>query len=160
MQPWFQRQSREIQLFAILAVAIIGMISLSSCGSNSKKSAAETPASEAEINELADEVEEEEAEGAEEATNPSIPQNLEEIVIAHPKSEEATTAQLAKQIRTNEESSDPRHQQEASCSYLSEYKNYISYACLGYTLGGTSDAIGRIEITVNRNNGKVLVEEE
>lgn len=164
MQPWLQRQPREVRLiamsFAIVVIAAVGIISLASCGSSSAKSAAETSASEAEINELADEVEEEEAEGAEEAMNPSIPHNFEEVVIAHPRNEESTAAQLRQQIITNEESNDPTHQQEASCSWLSEYGHYVHYECMGYTLGGTSDAIGRVELTVNTNTGEVLVEGE
>jgi hypothetical protein len=41
-----------------------------------------------------------------------------------------------------QESSDPTHQQEASCSWLSEYSAYVHYVCMGYMLGGTNDAIG------------------
>ena len=163
MQPWFQRQSHEMRVivsgFAVLAIAVIGMFVLSSCGSSSKKSAAETPASEAEIDELADEVEEEEAEGAEEAMNPSIPQNFEEIIIAHPHNEEATRDQLEKQIVTNEENSDPAHEAQASCTYLSEHDEFINFSCLGFTVGSTNSAMGQIEVTVNRNTGEVLVGE-
>lgn len=162
MQPWFTKQSREVRLIiAGLALLVIAgvVVALVTSGSGGKSSGEES-ASAAEINELADEVEEEEAEGAEEAMNPSIPHNLNEVVIAHPKSEEATTAQLAQQIKTNELSNDPTHQQEASCSYLSEYGVYVHYSCIGYAMGGQSNGIGQIEVTVDRDTGEVLVEEE
>jgi outer membrane murein-binding lipoprotein Lpp len=156
MQLW----SREVRLiFAVLAMSVIGLTVLAGCGSSSKRSAAETPASEAEINELADEVEEEEAEGAEEAMNPSIPHGFEEMLIAHPQNEESTRDQLEKQIVTNEEHSDPAHEAQASCSYLSEHAEFINFSCLGFTVGSTNSAMGQIEVTVNRNTGEVLVGE-
>ena len=163
MVPWFKGLSQRAQLsifgagIALVVLVVVGVVALTS--GSSGKSAAETPASEAEVNELIKETEEAEGEAAEEATDPSIPRNLEKMIVAHPRNEVATEEQLKQQILTNGESSDPTHKQEASCSYTSSYSHYTHYICEGYSLGGQNSAIAQMEVTVNTDTGEVLVEE-
>lgn len=154
---WIKRVSSEtkIAIIAVLVIAgaVVAVIVLAG-GSGGKSAASEGP------HMTAQEGREAEEEVFGNPKNPMEPRNLNEVVIAHPKDEEATAAQLQRQIITNEESSDPTHKQEASCGYLSEYGHYISYHCFGYALGTQSSALGELEVTVNTDTGEVLVEEE
>jgi hypothetical protein len=157
VMTWFRQLSTEVRLIvAISVIAVVGMAVLAGCGSSSKKPAS----SEAKSHVTAQEGREAEEEAFGNPRNPDEPRSLEEMIVANPHNEVATEEQLKRQIITNEESSDPTNQQEASCSYLSEYGHYLHYICEGYTLGGQNSAIGQIEVTVNQNNGEVLVEEE
>jgi hypothetical protein len=79
---------------------------------------------------LEEEHEVEQAERAVEASDPNRPHGFEEIMIAHPENEAAAGEQVAQQIQTNLESQDPTHQQEASCTIGTSYRNYSHFLCI------------------------------
>lgn len=144
-----ERQVGGVMLGVVLlavAVALVG------CGSSGKAAAGPTPSEEKEVEEY-------DAEYRAELTDPTIPHELGEIVIARPRNEEATTAQLSRQIISNEQNSDPRHEAKAWCSYSSAYGDYINYRCQGYEVGA-QPVLGELEVSVNKNTGEVFVEAE
>ncbi|MGN6257121.1 MAG: hypothetical protein ACTHN3_05125 [Solirubrobacterales bacterium] len=133
----------------IAAVVIVAVVVIALTSGGSSKSA-HHPLSKAEEAEVVREIEGD-------PTDPREARNLEEMIIEHPRNEEATAAQLRQQIITNAESSDPTHEQEAFCSYTSSYRHYVHYLCQGYTVGGRG-GYASVEVTVDESTGEVSVE--
>lgn len=144
---------------ALIVIAIGAVIA--GCGSSGAKATTESAAEEAEaereVAEISGEVAEAEQEVAEEASDPHTPHGFEEMVIAHPDNEGVTSEQIATQIQTNMESQDPTHQQEASCTIGTSYRDYSHFLCIAYTLGGQA-GMSQVEVTVNKETGEVSAE--